>query len=105
MKIKPLLKSFIYDLVETLCFPDKKVKEIFKKYGIKRVKIFHVLTDTDSTSLKFMSISDPNSDTPEEKYCDIIFEVIIAPKIYKRFDTSHEFWDIFGARKKQERKN
>lgn len=105
MKIKPLLKSFIYDLVETLCFPDKKVKEIFKKYGIKRVEIFHVLTDTDSISLKLMSISDPKSDRPEEKYCDIIFEVIIAPKIYKRFDTSHEFWDIFGARKKQERKN
>lgn len=69
------------------------------------MEIFHVLTDTDSTSLKFKSISDPNSHTPEEKYCDTIFEVIIAPKIYKRFDTSYEFCDIFGARKKQERKN
>ena len=35
------LKSFIYDLVETFFFPEKKVKEILKKYGIERVDIFH----------------------------------------------------------------
>ena len=63
-----------------------------------------MLTDTDSTSLKFTFISDPNSETPENKYRDIIFEIIAASEIYKRFDNSHEFWDIFGARKQQKRK-
>ena len=66
---------------------------------IEKVEIFHILTDTDITALKFIFISDPNSDLPEDKFRDIIFEVIVILKIYKRFDTSHEFWDTFGARK------
>ena len=36
---------------------------------------------------------------PELKFRDIIFETIAATKIYKRFDSSHEFWDNFDARK------
>ena len=58
MFVKLSLKSFIYDIIETFCFPDENVRGIFKKYGIERVEIFRVLTDTDSTSLKFMFISD-----------------------------------------------
>ena len=91
-------------MIETFCFPYENVKEIFKKYEMERVEIFHVLTDTDSTSLKFIFISDPNSDIPESKYRDIIFEIITTSQIYERFDSSHEFWDIFGARKEQKRK-
>ena len=71
---------------------------------IEKVEIFHILTDRDSTALKFIFISDPNSTVPEEKFRDIIFEVIIASKLYKRFDTSHEFWDILGSRKENRRK-
>ena len=52
----------------------------------------------------FIFISDPNSDVPEDNFRDIIFDVIIASKIYKKFDTSHEFWDIFGSRKESRRK-
>ena len=68
------LKSFIYDIIETFCFQDKNVREIFKKYGIEWREIFHVLTDTHSTSLKFMLISDPNSEIPESKYKDIFLK-------------------------------
>ena len=71
---------------------------------IEKVEIFHILTDTDSTVSKFIFVSDSNCDLPEEKFWDIIFEVIVTSKIYKRFDTSHEFWDIFGARKESRRK-
>ena len=71
---------------------------------IEKVEIFHIQTDTDSTALKFIFISDPNSDFPEDKFRDIIFEVIVTSKIYKRFDTSHKFWEIFGARKESGRK-
>ena len=67
------------------------------------MEIFLVLTDTDSTSLKFIFISDPNSEIHESKYRDIIFEIITSSQIYKRFDSSHEFWDNFGARKEQKR--
>ena len=37
-----------------------KILQIYKKYIIERVDIFHVLTDMDSISLKFMFISGPN---------------------------------------------
>ena len=104
MFAKLSLMSFIYEVIETFSFPDENVRKIFKKYGIEWVEIFHVLIDTDSTSLKFTFTSDPNSETPEYKYSDIIFEIIMSLKIYKRFDSSHEFWEIFGARKEQKRK-
>lgn len=46
-------KSFVYELTETMCFPDETVSNIYKKYSIEKVEIFHILTDTDRTSLKF----------------------------------------------------
>ena len=98
------LRSFIYEIAETFCFLDENVKQILKKYGIEKVEVFHVLTDTDSTSLKFTFVSDPNSKTPEDKFREIMFEVIIASKICKRFDSSHVFCDIFGAEKENKKK-
>ena len=91
MFAKLSLKSFIYEVTETFCFSKENVKKIYDKYKIERVEIFHILTDTDSTALKFMFISDTNREIPEDKFRDIIFEVIIESKIYKRFGSSHEF--------------
>ena len=78
--------------------------DIHKKYKIEKIEINHVLTDTDSTALQFIIISDPNSDIPEPKFREIIFEIIVATKLYKRFDSSHESWDTFGARKLNRKK-
>ena len=119
-----LNKSFIYEITETFCSPKENIKELFKKYGIERVGILHLLTDTDSKSLKFMFVSDPNSKTPDDKFRDIIklaasllyyglirallslvFEVIMASEICKRFDSSHSFWDILGARKENKKRS
>ena len=77
---------------------------MYKKYLIEQVKILHILTDTDSTAIQFTFISDPNSDLPEEKFRDIILEVVVKLKIYKRFDSSHEFLDLFGLRKESRKK-
>ena len=104
MFAKLSLKSFIYDLSEIFSFPNQTFDEIYKKYLAKKVFVYHVLTDTDSAALQFTFISDPNSDVPEDKFRDIIFEVIIATKIFKRFDTSHQLWNIFGSRQKIRRK-
>ena len=104
MFAKLSLKSFIYEITETLCFLKENIKKMYDKYKIERVEIFHILTDTDSTAQKFMFISDSNSEIPEDKFRDIIFEVIIESEIYKRFDSSHDFWDIFNARKKDKKK-
>ena len=50
---KRYLKSFIYDLVETFRFPQEKIVDMNKKYLIQKLEFFHILTDMDSTALKF----------------------------------------------------
>ena len=107
--------SFSDEITETFCFRKENIQEIYWKYGIERVGILHLLTDTDSKSLKFMFISDPNSKTPDDKFRDIIklaasllyyglIKVIMASVICKRFDSSHLFWDISGARKQNKKR-
>ena len=51
----------------------KEIIYICEKYLTEKVVVFHILTDTDSTTLKFIFISDSNSDVPEEKFREIIF--------------------------------
>lgn len=46
--------------------------------------MFHMLTDIDSTSEKFIFISNSNSKMFEDKYRDLIFEVITTLEICKR---------------------
>ena len=100
MFTKLSLKSFVCEIIETYCFPNEKTKQIFKKYQIEKVEIYHILTDTDSTSLKSIFISGLESDIPESKYREIILEFVTD--IYKRFDSSHPFWEIFDARKENQ---
>ena len=69
----------------------KKLKKIYDKYLIEKVYVYHILTDTDSTSLQFLFVRDAASNMINKKYRDIILEVIIASEIYNHFDTSHEF--------------
>ena len=80
MFAKLSLKSFIYDLIETFCFPQEEIINLYKKYLIEKIEILNVLTDTDSTAIQFIFISDPNSDLPEEKFRDIIFKVVVESK-------------------------
>ena len=67
MFAKLSLKSFIYNSSEIFCFPMKVVSDIRKKYLIEKVEIFPILTDKDSTALKFISISEPSSDVPQSR--------------------------------------
>ena len=83
--------SLIYELLEMFCFPDEKVEKNYKKFSIEKGYMYHILTDTGTTSLQFLFVSDPASDIIESKCHEIIFEVICASKICNRFDTSHEF--------------
>ena len=88
MFAKRSIKSFIYNITEIFYFPTKEIEDLYDKYFIEKAEIFHILTNTDSTTLQFIFISNPNSYLPEEKFRDVIFEVIIMSKIYKRFDSS-----------------
>ena len=81
MFAKLSLKSFVCEIIETFCFPNEKTKQIFKKYQIEKVEIYHILSDTDSTSLKFVFISGPESEIPESKCREIIFEIVTSSDI------------------------
>ena len=98
MFAKLSLKSFVHELDEIFFFPSNKTREIYDKYMIERTFPYSVLTDTDSICLFFMFICKPESNTPDEKFRDILFKVICENEILHRFDTSHEFWKKFGVR-------
>ena len=68
-----LMSFIIYDMLETFYFPDKKAQKILQKYMIEKVHTYHVLTDTNSTCLKFLFVSKPNSTTCEKKNIGIKF--------------------------------
>ena len=106
MFAKLSLKSFIYSLVELLSLPDQNsiVAEIYKKYQIERMICYHLLTNTDSTSLQFVIVSDPASTFPECNVRNILFEIFSNTEIYNRFDTSHEFWKLFNVQKPETQK-
>ena len=99
------LMSFIYEVLETFCFPDENVREIFKKYSIEKVEIYHIVTNTNSTSLEFLFISDPNSETPESKYREIIFEVTTSSKYIKDLIAHTSIGIISGRGKNKNGKN
>ena len=50
MFAKLSLKSFIYNLHETIMFPNQKTKAIYQKYDIDFIYAYQILTDTNSTS-------------------------------------------------------
>ena len=99
MFAKLWLKSFVYSIVELLSFPDLNpiVAKIYQKCDIERIICYHVLTDTDSTLLQFVIISDPASTYPECNVRDILFEILSRTNISDRFDKSYDFWKKFGV--------
>ena len=65
--------SFIYELVETFCFPNEKTKKIYFGHGIEKILPYHILTDTDSTSIMFQIICEFECNVPDDKFRDVIF--------------------------------
>ena len=106
MFAKLSLESFIYSLVELLYFPQENpvVAEIYEKYKIERNFCYHVLTDTDSTSIQFIIVSDIDSTYPECWVIDILFEIFSKTKRRERLDKSEEFWKQFNVHCPQNKK-
>ena len=98
MFAKLSLKSFIYSLVELLHFPEENptVAATYEKYKIDEINCYQILTDTDSTSIQFVVISDPSSTYREYDVRDILFEIFSKTEIRDRFDKSNEFWKKLG---------
>ena len=95
--------SFIYELSELFMFPSTKTGYL-RCVFIVFVYMSHLLTDTESMSLQFVFFSKSESKVPEEIFRAIIFLVIINSNVLERFDASDEFWEQFGVRKKNTRK-
>ena len=91
-------------MIELFMFPNKTAAEIYKKYEINFVYIYQILTNTDSTSLQFVIFFKDQNTVEEEKFGDMIFEVISKNKIINRFDVLHDFWDKFNVQDKNTKK-
>ena len=97
-------KSFIYQVSELLTFPNDVVQEIYAKYGIEKIYLYHILTDTVSTSLQIVAISATNSQFADPEFRNILFEVFSSTDICQRFDKSDKFWKQFGVHDQANRK-
>ena len=99
MFAKLSLKSFIYSLVELLHFPEENpiAAEIYRKYDIDKILCYQVLTDTDSTSIQFIIVSDAATSYPECDARDILLEIFSKTEIRERFDKSNQYWKRFKA--------
>ena len=93
-----LLRSFIYDMIDVFCFPNKTAKVIYVRYGISKCHLYLNLTDTDSCSLFFIFISEKECNVPESESRKIIFEVLKHSNITTRLDVSDQFWVQFRMR-------
>ena len=92
---KVSIKSFVYDLIDVFMFPNLEIQKIYRKYKVNRCYLDQNLTDTDSTSMFFAFICDLASHIREDQARNIIFEVLIASKIFNRLDLSAEFYEQF----------
>ena len=94
MFAKLSLKSFIYSLVELSSFSEENpvVAKIYDKYNIEQVLYYQVMTDTDSTSLQFIIVSDPTSTYPKCNVRNMLFEIFSYTEIRHKFDKSDKFW-------------
>ena len=106
MLAKLSLKSLIYSLVELLHFRGENpiVASIYEKHEIEKILCYQVLTDTASTSIQFIIVSDSYSSYPECNARDILFEIFSKTEIRERFDKSDEFWRRFNVHCPQNQK-
>ena len=95
MFAKLSLKSFVYDMIDIFCFPDKKIQAIYNYYEIEKCFLHQNLTDTDITSLFFNFICKLDCNIPESEARKIIFQCMKKSKITKRLDVSEDFWKQF----------
>ena len=100
MFAKSSIISFVYDMIDVFCFPENnpKVQAIYDKHDIEKCFLYQNLTDTDSTSLFFVFICNLNCQLNEKDSRNMIFEVMINPKIFGRLDLSNEFRSQFNVR-------
>ena len=97
MFAKLSLKSFVYDIIDTFCFPDNEIQQIYDYYQIEKCFLSQNLTDTDSTSLFLTFICKLECFVAKSEVRNIIFKCSKKSKILKRLDLSDDFWKKFDV--------
>lgn len=85
------LASFIYDCIDTFCFPNDETKQIYAHHKIIKILPFLLMTDTDSVSLELIVIAKDSCDCGEWKMRDILLRIVLENDIQYRLDLSGEF--------------
>ena len=62
--------------------------------------MYQNLTDTDSTSLFFVFICSLDCKVSDKDSRKILFDIMIASKIFQRLDLSDDFWEQFNVQNK-----
>ena len=91
MIAKISLMSSVYDVLETVYFPNKITRDLYQKYSVKKILLYHVLTDTDSTCLFFVFVCKPECEVPGKKFRNFIIEIIMRNEVSSMSDASGEF--------------
>ena len=90
---KVSLVSFLYDCVDTFCFPNEKTQTISARHKIIKVLPYMLMTDTDSGSLEFIIIAEDSCVCGERGMRNILLKIFLDNDIHKRLDLSNEFFE------------
>ena len=85
------LASFIYDCIDTFCFPNEETSPIYTRRKIIKVLPYLLTTDTDSGSLEFIVIKEDSCDCGEQELRDILLRIFLDNNMQHRMDLSGEF--------------
>ena len=90
------LASFLYDCVDSFCFPNEKTQAICTRPKIIKVLLYLLMTDTDLGSLEFIIIAEDSCDCGEREMKDILLKIFLGNDIHKRLDLSKEIFEQFN---------
>ena len=92
------LASFLYNCVDTFCFPNEKPQATYAHHKIIKVLPYLLMTDTDSGSLEFIITAEDSCDCGEREMRDSLLKISLDNDIHKRLDLSNEFFEQFDKR-------
>ena len=98
------LASFIYDCIDTFCFPNEETQKIYDEHNILKVLPYLLMTDMDFASLKFIVIADKACDLDERGMREVLLKIFLDNNIPKRLNLSSNVFDQFGKRNERIRK-
>ena len=108
------LISFIYDLTDAFCLPDKRVRSLFEEKGIMKCFVYLLLTKTDSVLIQFIFVYllfvylyllfDRSCLITDKEPRNFRSEMALGSKNFGRLNLLHEYFEWFNTQDKKLRK-